>query len=138
MRHLGELTITSKFEEIEKVTDFIANCADRLGLKRRQVLDTQICVDEACSNVIAYAYPNGAGQVLISCDHADGGFVVTVRDEGLPFDPLEIPEPDLASDLDRRPLGGLGIHLIKTLMDEVSYERDGSTNVLVMVKKVTS
>jgi len=136
MRRLGELTIRSVPEEIDKVTTFVGNCGTRIGLRNRETLDAQISADEACSNVIAYAYPGREGGIHIVCETGDGYFAVTVSDDGMPFNPLAIPEPDLTSDLDNRDLGGLGIHLIRSLMDEVDYERRDDKNVLVMKKKV--
>jgi len=61
-----------------------------------------------------------------------------VEDDGKPFDPLQAPPPDLSLPLERRPIGGLGIHLIRNLMDEVSYARVGGRNVLKMVKHLSS
>lgn len=136
MRRLAELTIQSKPDQIDKVTDFIANCGARLGLKKRKILDAQICADEACSNAIAYAYPDAVGAIRIVCESDTARLLITVADDGVPFDPLAIPEPDLTSDLELRSVGGLGIHLIRTLMDEVRYRRDGESNVLVMTKNL--
>lgn len=136
MRQLGELTIRSLPEELDKVTGFIGSCGSRLGLRNREVLDAQISTDEACSNIIAYAYPNHGGPIRVACESGDGWLVITVADDGVPFDPLAIPEPDLTSSLDEHTVGGLGIHLIRSLMDKVAYERRDGQNVLVMKKKV--
>ena len=65
-----------------------------------------------------------------------GGVVTAeVSDDGRAFDPLKVPPPDLESDLQSRPVGGLGVHFIKTLMDEVSYRREGGRNILTMHKR---
>lgn len=136
MRHLGEMTIRSKLEELDRVTSFVASCAARVGMRRREILDSQISADEACSNVIAYAYPDSEGNIHITCDAGEGRFTITIADDGVPFNPLAIPEPDLASDADGKRLGGLGIHLIRTLMDDVRYERTDKMNVLTMLKRM--
>jgi anti-sigma regulatory factor (Ser/Thr protein kinase) len=136
MGRLGELTIRSIPEELEKVTGFIGTCGARVGLRNREILDSQISADEACSNAIAYAYPGTTGQIRVVCETTAGWFSITVTDDGVPFDPLAAPEPDLDASLDSTSLGGLGIHLIRTLMDEVTYERRGTQNVLTMRKKV--
>lgn len=136
MTRLGELTIRSVPDELAKVTSFVGTCGARVGLRNREILDAQISADEACSNSIAYAYPSQTGRIHVACDTGNGWFTLTVTDDGVPFDPLAIPEPDLSADVDSQTLGGLGIHLIRTLMDEVEYERRDTRNVLVMRKKV--
>ncbi len=136
MRRLGELTIDSNKEQIDKVTDFVGNCGSRIGMRKRDILDAQISSDEACSNVIAHGYGGENGHIHIACDYDEDSITVTITDRGVPFDPLAIPEPDLATELERRHLGGLGLHLIKTLMDEVHYRRESDANILVMMKRL--
>jgi serine/threonine-protein kinase RsbW len=96
-----------------------------------------VSVDEAVSNAIAHGYPDGArGEIAVRLGRQAGSVVLEIEDDGAPFDPLQALPPDLTLPLDERPIGGLGIHLIRNLMDEVSYARRDGRNVLRLVKNV--
>jgi anti-sigma regulatory factor (Ser/Thr protein kinase) len=94
-------------------------------------------VDEAVSNAIAHGYPGDArGEIAVRIRRRPDSVVLEIEDDGAPFDPLQAAPPDLTLPLDQRPVGGLGIHLIRNLMDEVSYMRQGGKNGLKLVKHV--
>ncbi len=102
------------------------------------ILEVQTAVDEACTNVIKYAYSNTGGIIAVTCELQDSDLVVIIRDKGKPFDPNSIPPPDLKSDLDSRKIGGLGIYLMTKLMDDVSYSFDAEKgNKLLMRRRLT-
>lgn len=99
------------------------------------VFEVQTAVDEACTNIMKYAYPEKGGVITVTCEMQGNDFVVTIKDKGKPFDPSSVPPPDLEADLDKRKIGGLGIHLMRKLMDDVSYSFDAEKgNRLVMRK----
>jgi len=96
-------------------------------------------VDEACTNIIKYAYAGKAGIIAIICERQKDELIITISDYGKPFDPLSVPQPDLAADLDHRKVGGLGIYLMKKLMDDVSYNFESvKGNRLIMRRKLTA
>jgi anti-sigma regulatory factor (Ser/Thr protein kinase) len=102
------------------------------------VFEVQTAVDEACTNIMEYAYSEEGGVITLTCEVQDNDFVVTIRDRGKPFDPSSVPPPDLEADLDKRRIGGLGIYLMRKLMDDVSYSFDAEKgNTLVMRKILT-
>ena len=95
-----------------------------------------LALDETLTNTIAYAWPAGGDHEMTLTLRVDEGVVVAeVSDDGIAFDPLKVPPPDLAADLESRPIGGLGVHFVKTLMDEVAYRREGDRNVLTLRKR---
>jgi len=97
-----------------------------------------ISVDEAVSNAIVHGYREGArGEITVRLGRRPEGVVVEIEDDGGPFDPRQVPPPDLTLPLDQRPIGGLGIHLIRSLMDEMSYVHRAGRNVLKLVKSVS-
>ena len=100
------------------------------------VYAVQLAVDEACSNIIEHAYGGeGRGDIICVCDSHDQGLTVTLQDKGRPFNPREIPEPDLHCRLEDRQEGGLGLYIIYQLMDEVKFDFiSQSGNVLKLVK----
>jgi len=102
------------------------------------VMEVQTAVDEACTNIIKYACSEKGGVIAIICGIQGDDFVVTIRDKGKPFDPSAVPPPDLDSGLEKRRIGGLGVYLMRKLMDDVSYSFDVKKgNKLVMRKKIT-
>jgi len=92
------------------------------------------------TNVMLYAYPGKYGQVLVEFnkDETDKGehLVFTVSDGGIPFDPTQRPEADITLSAEERQIGGLGIHLVRQLMDEIHYERKDGKNILTLVKRI--
>lgn len=102
------------------------------GLSDEARLDLALAVDEAVANILEHGYRGGPGEVEVVAAADDAGVTITVADAGPPFDPLGVPPPALDGDLESRPAGGLGIHLIRSLTDSVEYRREGDRNVLVM------
>jgi anti-sigma regulatory factor (Ser/Thr protein kinase) len=116
---------------------------ERFGAEQRLpgnvVNALNVVLDEAVSNAINHGYDAGArGEIAVRLRRTADRVEVEVADDGRPFDPLQAPPPDLTLPLDQRPIGGLGIHLIRNLMDEVSYVRRGNRNVLKMVRYLAS
>jgi anti-sigma regulatory factor (Ser/Thr protein kinase) len=102
------------------------------------VFEVQTAVDEACTNIMKYAYSEKGGTITITCEIQGNDFVVTIRDKGKPFDPSSVPQPDLEAALDKRKIGGLGIYLMKKLVDNVNYSFNAEKgNTLVMRKTLT-
>ena len=115
-----------------------AFCAGR-GLPRRPVGQLQLALEEHVTNIIRYAGdPNDAAQVTVLAHLEGNELVAEVRDQGPPFNPLELPPPNLHQPIDERPLGGLGVHLMRQLTDRLDYRREGSTNVLTLHKRLAS
>jgi serine/threonine-protein kinase RsbW len=120
-----------------------AERVDRFGAEHRLpagvVNALNVVLDEAVSNAIRHGYAPGArGEIAVRLRRAPDRVLLEVEDDGKPFDPLQAPPPDLSLPLERRPIGGLGVHLIRNLMDEVSYARVAGRNVLKMVKRLVS
>jgi serine/threonine-protein kinase RsbW len=95
-----------------------------------------MAVDEACANIIEHAYGGeGRGDIECTCQIDGDGLLVRLCDQGRPFDPSSVPEPDINGSLEERQEGGLGLFLIRKLVDEVRFEfTPGSGNVLTLVK----
>jgi serine/threonine-protein kinase RsbW len=128
------LKIDARLENLSLIADFIYRSMNQLGIKAG-VLEVQTAVDEACTNIIKHAYSDEGGIITLTCEVRGNDFIVTIRDRGKPFDPSSVPSPDIEADLDKRRIGGLGIYLMKKLMDDVSYSFDARKgNTLVMRK----
>jgi anti-sigma regulatory factor (Ser/Thr protein kinase) len=96
-------------------------------------MQLELAVEEAVVNICLYAYEVPPGELLVRIDPGEKSFIVELVDEGIPFDPLAVNEPDLRAAVEERAVGGLGIFLVRRVMDEVAYHREGSRNVLRLV-----
>lgn len=132
-----ELVVQSSIQSVGEVLDFVAERGAQMGLSERQVFEVQLAVDEAVTNVITHAYEGLDGELKVRCRCQPGAFVIEVLDRGKPFDPTRLPSPDLSRSLKHRQVGGLGVHLIRKVMDDVVYRYDPSVgNILRMVKRL--
>jgi serine/threonine-protein kinase RsbW len=118
----------------------VAGLLDRLGAERRlapeMVADMQVALDEVLTNIIKYAYTENAEHKIHICFRVlDNVLEAVIEDDGVPFDPLAIRAPEVSAALHERRLGGVGIHFVRNLMDEVVYARVGDRNRLVLRKR---
>jgi anti-sigma regulatory factor (Ser/Thr protein kinase) len=132
------LTVESVvLEDIPGIVEFVVNWLQRQGLDEYTFL-FETAVDEASTNVAKYAYGGKGGFFQISCALHDINIVVTIRDHGKKFDPNSVPLPEVVSQLEDRKVGGLGIYMMKKLMDRIDYsysEQEG--NRLELVKQTS-
>ena len=134
---LQTATFPGRFASLANISKFVARAARAAGLDERAVYAVQTAVDEACSNIIEHAYGGeGRGPIECTCRIDDDGLTVTLRDYGRPFDPTCVPRPDIHASLEDRQEGGLGLYMMRQLMDEVRFGPPcDSSNVLTMVKR---
>jgi len=124
------------YKHLEDMRKFAAQAAKDAGMDDTEAYAVELAVDEACSNIIEHAYGlEQRGEIECTCTAANDHLTVILRDHGKPFNPSAAAEPDLSSGIDKRPLGGLGVYLMRQFMDEVRYESFGEAgNLLTMVK----
>ncbi len=127
------LRCAATLENLSQVIEFVEEAADRFELAPKKKFGLLVAVEEAFVNVCHYAYPETEGDVSIRCGTDKGAFVVEIADSGAPFDILSLPEPDTTSGIMERQIGGLGVHFIRTLTDQVSYRRESGSNILQML-----
>ena len=130
-------TFPARFEFLDEIRDFVARVAHEGGFTEKAIYSLQLAADEAASNIIEHAYQGVANASLqITCDMQDDELIITMRDTGKPFDPSNVKQPNLKADLSKRQIGGLGVYLMRKLMDEVRYESNAKTgNLLTMIKR---
>jgi serine/threonine-protein kinase RsbW len=124
-------------DTIPEVIGFIAGQAEAWGLHPQRLMQLELAVEEAVVNICLYAYEVPPGELLVRVESGEGEFVVDLIDEGVPFDPLAVDEPDLRAPAGERQVGGLGIFLVRRVMDEVAYRRLGASNILRLVIRRT-
>ena len=124
-----ELRAKSSLDNLSNISDFVLGSVRESGLDQREIFHLMMAVDEACTNIIKYGCSD---EIDIKCEVEDEQVIVEIRDVGLAFNPLEAPALDLDVPIEEREVGGLGIYLIRTLMDDVKYERREEKNVLTV------
>ena len=142
------LTVPGRYEEIQKICQFVADGAAESGLDQTAVFHIELACDEACTNIIEHAYGGeNVGEIAISWRLEGASFVITFHDNGRSFNPETIPRPTLPPtppaspspsdiDSDNIKVGGLGIYFMRQLMDDVQFKFDPKTgNTLTLVKK---
>lgn len=122
--------------EIAKLQQELENFGQKCGLSSKTLFELNLILEEVLANVISYAYAdNQLHEIVVCADLRDGELVIDVEDDGRPFNPLQIPPPDLARPLEQRNVGGLGLHLVRELTSSIEYTRREEKNHLVMRKK---
>jgi serine/threonine-protein kinase RsbW len=134
---MPSLTFPARFEFLDEIREFVADIARENGFTDKEIYSLQLAADEAASNIIEHAYEGASGATFdVACNMQDDALVIAMRDNGKAFDASSVRQPDLKADLSERQIGGLGMYLMRKLMDEVHYESNSRTgNLLTMIKR---
>lgn len=135
---MKELKLRAEAKELEKVQAFVRGEMESAGCSLKAISQVEIAVEEIYVNIAHYAYPSGKGEVVIRCavSREEGKALIQFVDEGIPFDPLAKEDADTSLSAQERPIGGLGILMVKRIMDEVTYRFEEGKNILSMVKNL--
>jgi serine/threonine-protein kinase RsbW len=133
-----EMTIGSDIEEIPAVSARLEEAMGAFGFSPEEILDTQLAVEEVITNIIVHGYKKTGFWIHLSCRFNRRGIRIQVADTAPRFDPLAIPEPELGGDIEERKIGGLGVFLLRQVMDEISYRYENGKNILTLEKRRTS
>lgn len=135
-----KLIVKSRTENLSKIRDFVSSNASEAGFSKDEIDEMILAVDEACTNVIKHAYKfSPDGDIILEIKFDNNALTITIEDKGISFNPDVIPEPDLQKYYREHRVGGLGMYLMKTLMDEVKYKSEpGKFNRVSLTKKLKS
>ncbi len=132
-----EIVIKNEVEELDKLAAFVEEVASELGLEPELEMNLNLALEEVVSNVILYAYPKKEeGSVMIAANGDGKSLVFTITDKGKEFDPTKVEEADITLSAEDRQIGGLGIYIVKNIMNEVTYQRLDGHNVLTLKKTI--
>ncbi len=130
-----QITLPNDIETIPQLNEFIDAAAEEIGLDMALTMSLNLALEEAVVNVMEYAYPPATeGQVDILLTADEKMLTVVISDSGTPFDPTKQAEADTTLSAEERPIGGLGIHLVRQIMDNISYQRSNGRNILTLTK----
>ena len=136
--NLKSITAEAKIENIALVTDFVNSILEKNECSMKVQMEIDIVIDEIFSNIAYYAYAPGSGEATVQVEIEDSPkrLELVFIDRGIPYNPLENKDPDVTLDIEKRKIGGLGIFLVKEMMDEVSYEYADGQNILKLKKNL--
>ena len=131
-----ELTVIATLENYDRVAEFVEGELEIREVPMAAQAQIVIALDEIYTNVAKYAYADDPGEVTVRLDFTEQITEVkmTIMDCGIPYDPLKRPDPDVSLEAEARQIGGLGIYMVKQMMEEVSYEYRGGMNIMRMRK----
>ncbi|MGO8944315.1 MAG: ATP-binding protein [Syntrophobacteraceae bacterium] len=130
---MSTLRLPSSMESFGSFRSFVLQELERENGLEELVPRVDLVMEEVLVNAINYAYPDGEGKIEVEClVEGTVRFRVTVRDCGVPFNPLDQAAPDLSTDISRRQVGGLGIYLVKQMASQLTYEYRDGTNILTL------
>lgn len=133
-----ELTLQNDVRQVRQLNDFVKQVMSLLGIEPSLAKKLRLAVEEAVVNVIDYAYPKGVtGDIAVQASFDDQCLRFVIKDSGVAFDPTEKEKADTSLSAEDRPIGGLGILLVRELMDSINYERLDGMNVLTLKKTIT-
>jgi anti-sigma regulatory factor (Ser/Thr protein kinase) len=133
---MAELNLWADYSHLSSIRRFVEEVGEDLGIPERALYELELAVDEACANVIEHGYQGAGGKIEIQIQALNGGVQVVIRDWGQPFDPESIPTPDVTAPLETRPVGGVGLFLMRKVMTQVQFAFDPQGgNTLTMTKQ---
>lgn len=133
---MKELKVKADISELDKVLSFADSILESMDCSMKAQMQIDVAIEELFVNIAHYAYPSGDGEAVIEveADEANKTVSITFVDQGIPYDPLKNADPDITLSADERPIGGLGIFMVKKSMDDVSYEYKDNQNRLTIKK----
>jgi anti-sigma regulatory factor (Ser/Thr protein kinase) len=134
------LIVQAYYDNLDIVRDYIGRIAEDCGMSLKDIYAVQLAVDEACTNVIEHAYGGECDKSIdLYCEVTPEALIIRLHDHGEPFNPLEVPQPNFEVPIEQRDNGGLGLYLMRQLMDEIQFSfipgEAVCDNTLTMIKK---
>lgn len=135
---MTELTVDATVDNIKSVTDFVDKQLGAFGCPTKTKMQIDIAIDELFSNIAHYAYAPDVGSVRVLFEVIKNplAVIITFIDRGVQYNPLTGKEPDITLGAQERRAGGLGIYIVKNIMDEITYEYRDSQNILKIKKNI--
>lgn len=131
------MTVPSEAAQLPVLTAFLKEFWSAAALPADGSFPFELALEEIFMNVVMHGAPAGAARVEVVLNLDVGTLVMTIADDGPPFDPLSLPPPDVTAGLDERPIGGQGVYLVRQMMDAVRYRREAGRNILTLSRQVS-
>ncbi len=127
--------LTNRLDDLDVLCEHVASFCETCGIAKKPKFEINLALDELFTNIINHGFNDDAEHsIRVTCTLKDDIVEITIKDDGIPFNPLEAPQPDLNCTFNDREIGGLGIHLIKAYIDRIDYQRAADKNILTLTK----
>ncbi len=134
---MSSLTIKNDIKELNNIAKFIEDLSQRYSINKEKKFDINLCVDELVTNIIQYSYnDDDKHEIEIGIESANNELIATITDDGKEFNPLEHKVYDFNTDVSERPIGGLGIFLVRKKTEKLEYLRENNKNKLKLIFKL--
>lgn len=128
--------LKSSLSELDRLCQNLETFGDKFGFSKKLIFEINLALDELFTNIISYGFKDDKEHIIsVTLTPEKDGLCLCIEDDGTPFNPIDFETPDVACAVEDCKIGGLGIHIMKKLMDEVCYERCGGKNVLNLKKR---
>ena len=136
---MQELNIEAKIENLDEVNDFVQNSIAGCECSKKSIMQLGVIVEEIFVNIASYSYPDKVGTATVQTEIQDNPLAITLTfiDNGIKYNPLANDDPDLDLPAEEREIGGLGIFLVKSMVEEISYQYFEGKNILTLTKNLT-
>jgi len=133
-----KMTVPAEMKQVVPVAAMVNRIMAQLNCIQRSKMQIAVVIDEIFSNIVQYAYENQEGTVTVEAEAEEDPPCLVIRfiDQGMPFDPLAVRDPEMTGPAKKRSVGGLGLYIVKKTMDKVSYEYKNGSNILVIRKYI--
>ena len=136
MKQSCVIEILSNISELHRIKATLEQLAVEWNIPQKPLFQINLAVEELVTNIVNYGYDTNQQTIVLSFVIDANVVTVKIQDNGKEFNPLILPEPDTGAPVEKRQIGGLGIHLVKSLMDSTAYERKNDTNIITIEKKI--
>ena len=134
---MESITVPAKLDRMDETLSWIDTRMETAGFDKKPRSNILLAAEEVFVNIASYAYADGEGSVTVSFKRTETGAQIEFTDDGAPYDPLSKDDPDVTLEAEERQIGGLGIYLVKKLMDGVNYRHEGGKNILTIQKNLS-
>lgn len=135
---MNNYQVPANVELIDKMINPIISSFEEIEVEHKKIYQVTLALEEIFANISKYAYPSGEGMIDIfyEIDKDEKQLKVIIKDKGTAFNPLEKEDPDLGASVSERKIGGLGIYIVKNIIDDIQYQRINNENVLKLIKQL--
>ena len=131
--------LKSNLSELDNLCQNLEDFGKKIGLSKKLIFEINLALDELFTNIISYGFKDEDQHVIkVTLSPQNEELCLCIEDDGIPFNPIDFETADVASSVENCKIGGLGIHIIRKLMDEICYRRCDDKNILTMKKKLTT
>ena len=131
--------LKNSLSELDNLCEYLEDFGQKIGLSKKLIFEINLSLDELFTNIISYGFKDEDEHIIkVTITPQNEELGLHIEDDGIPFNPIDFETPDVAGSVENCNIGGLGIHIMRKLMDEICYQRCGDKNVLTLKKTLSN